>query len=91
MKYAIAILGIKPDEFWELTLAEFNVAMESYEWKVRQERIRNAEQALWSMLPHVKADKLPSIQQMLGESEEEEKKEITTKDDLESMKARMGK
>lgn len=91
MKYAVAILNIKPAEFWELTLAEFNVIMNSYEWKIRQERIRNAEQAQWYMLPRVKADNIPSIKQMLGESEEEKEKEVTTEDDLEDMKARMGK
>lgn len=95
MKYAIAILNIKPAEFWELTLAEFNVAMEAYQWKQYQERTVNAEHALWTMLPHVKADKLPSIEDMVGpapgEEEKEEEKKATTKDDLEAMKARMGK
>lgn len=95
MKYAIAILNIKPAEFWELTLAEFNVAMESYEWKVYQERKINAEHALWTIMPHAKADKLPSIEDMVGpapgEEKEEKEKEVTTKDDLEAMKARMGK
>lgn len=91
MKYAVAILNIKPAEFWELTLAEFNVMMDSYEWRTRQERIRNAEHALWSMLPHVKADKMPSIEQMLGEDKEGKEKEVTTENDLEAMKARMGK
>ena len=96
MKYAIAILNIKPAEFWELTLAEFNVSMESYEWKIYQERKINAEHALWTVMPHVKADKLPSIEDMVGpapgeKEKEEEEQKVTTKDDLEAMKARMGK
>ena len=95
MKYAVAVLNIKPVEFWDLTLAEFNIAMEAYQWKQYQERIINAEHALWTVMPHVKSDRLPSIEDMVGpapgEKEEEEKQKVTTKDDLEAMKARMGK
>ena len=94
MKYAIAILDIKPAEFWELTLAEFNVAMEAYEWKEYQESMKRAQHAQWVMGPHVKSHHIPSIEQMVGESpeakEEKENKKATTKDDLEKMKARMG-
>ena len=93
MKYAIAILNIKPVEFWEMTLSEFNVAMEAYEWKVYQERVRNAEHALWILSPHVK--KLPPIKDLVGlapgEVEEKEEKKVTTQDDLEEMMKRMGK
>lgn len=93
MKYAIAILNIKPVEFWEMTLSEFNIAMEAYEWKVYQERVRNAEHALWTLMPHVK--EVPSIKDLVGlapgEVEEEEETKVTTQDDLEEMMKRMGK
>lgn len=97
MKYAIAILNIKPAEFWDLTLAEFNVAMEAYEWKVYQERVRNAEHALWTLLPHVK--EIPSIKDLVGlapgEKEEQEKEKAKqSKEDYYSLKeemSRMGK
>ncbi len=92
MKYAVAILNIKPAEFWDLTLAEFNIAMEAYMWKQEQTRLINAEHALWTMLPHVKAEHMPSPAQLVGlEQEEKEEKQVTTKDDIEEMKARMGK
>lgn len=91
MKYAVAVLNIKPCEFWELTLAEFNVAMEAYQWKRRQEREMFAEQTQWMLLPHVdNADKLPSISQILGEEEQKEEKVPTTKDEYEAMKSSMG-
>ena len=93
MKYAIAILNIKPVEFWEMTLSEFNIAMEAYEWKVYQERVRNAEHALWTLSPHIKD--APSINDLVGlapgEVEEKEEKKVTTQDDLEEMMKRMGK
>ena len=93
MKYAIAILNIKPVEFWELTLAEFNIAMEAYEWKVHQERVRNAEHAIWTLMPHVK--EVPSIKDLVGlapgEVEEVKETKVTTQDDLEEMMKRMGK
>lgn len=96
MKYAIAILNIKPAEFWELTLAEFNVAMDAHVWKEYQESTKRAQLAQWIIGPHMDAKKIPSIEQMVGENpedkkEREENKQVTTKDDLEAMKARMGK
>ena len=75
-----------------MTLSEFNVAMEAYEWKVYQERVRNAEHALWILSPHVK--KLPPIKDLVGLAPgevEEEEKQVTTQDDLEEMMKRMGK
>lgn len=92
MKYAIAVLNIKPAEFWELTLAEFNIAMEAHEWKVYQERVRNAEHALWTLLPHVK--ELPSIKDLVGpapgEKEKEKKEQLrTAKNDAKEMKEEM--
>src|SRR5699024_6155417 len=95
MKYATAILNIKPAEFWELTLAEFNVAMESYEWTAYQERKINAAHALWTITQHAKADEMPPIEDLVGpapgEEKEEKEKEVTTQDDLEDMMKRMGK
>ena len=93
MKYAIAFLEIKPAEFWELTMAEFNVAMEAYELRVYRQRELNAEHALWTLLPHVK--EVPSIKDLVGlapgELEKKEEKKVTTQDDLEEMMKRMGK
>lgn len=92
MKYAVAILNIKPADFWDLTLAEFNIAMEAYLWKQEQTRLLNAEHALWTLMPHVKVENMPSPAQLAGlEKEEEKEKPVTTKDDLEAMKASMGK
>lgn len=95
MKYAIAVLDIKPAEFWDLTLAEFNIAMESYMWKQEQEMeldmLKLARAAQWHMLPHVKVNDIPSIEKLLGKEPKKEEKSITTKDDLEEMKIRMGK
>lgn len=94
MKYAVAILKIKPCEFWELTLAEFNVMMDAYEWNIYQQRALSAESAIWNMLPHVESKNVPSIEDLVGKppgSKEEEEKEVTTQDDLEEMKRSMGK
>ena len=81
-----------------MTLSEFNIAMEAYEWKVYQERVRNAEHALWTLMPHVKevpSTEVPSIKDLVGlapgEVEEKEEKKVTTQDDLEEMMKRMGK
>lgn len=94
MKYAIAISNVKPWEFWELTLAEFNVMMDAYTWSEYQERMKQAQHAQWSMMPHVKSKNIPSIEKMIGEhpdKKKEEDKPVTTQDDMAEMKARMGK
>lgn len=53
---------MKPDEFWRLTLAEFNDLVKGYEWRDEQEWQRIAQLAAWTMSPHLKkpisADKL---------------------------------
>jgi len=60
---------------------------------VYQERVRNAEHALWTLMPHVK--EIPSIKDLVGlapgEVEEKKEKKVTTKDDLEDMMKHMGK
>ena len=94
MKYAIAISNIKPWEFWELTLAEFNVMMDAYLWNDYHERARLAMHARWVMSPHVKSSNIPTVEELIGkhpDDKEEEEKKPTTKDDLEDMKQRMGK
>src|SRR5699024_12101843 len=72
-----------------MILSEFNIAMEAYEWKVYQERVRNAEHALWTLSPHIKD--APSIKDLVGlapgEVEEKEEKKVTTQDDLEEMRS----
>ena len=53
---------MKPDEFWRLTLTEFNDLVKGYEWRDEQEWQRTAQLAAWTMSPHLKkpigADKL---------------------------------
>lgn len=89
MKYAIAILNIKPIEFWELTLAEFNIAMEAYLWKEDREMRMMAQHASWSLLPHLKNP--VSVSDLMGDEKKEDERTVTTKEDLEAMKSRMGK
>lgn len=92
MRYAYAYLDIKPADFWDLTLAEYNVMMEGYKIREYKEREKNAEHALWVMSPHVgKKGKLPTIEKLIGkhpEDKEEDKsdKPVTTKTDLEDIK-----
>lgn len=53
---------MKPDEFWKLTLTEFNDLVKGYEWRDEQEWNRIAQLAAWTINPHIKrpvtADKL---------------------------------
>jgi hypothetical protein len=53
---------LKPDEFWRLTLTEFNDLVKGYEWRDEQEWQRIAQLAAWTINPHIKrsitADKL---------------------------------
>lgn len=53
---------MKPDEFWKLTLTEFNDLVKGYEWRDGQEWNRIAQLAAWTINPHIKrpvtADKL---------------------------------
>ena len=93
MKYAIAVLNIKPAEFWDLTLAEFNVAMEAHMWKQEQQTemdlMKLARLAQWNMLPHVKADKIPDVDALLGKEAEKGDRPATTKTDLKEMESEM--
>ena len=90
MKYAVAVLDIKPMEFWELTLAEYNVMIDAYEWRVEQEMWQNAQMASWMLMPHYKEPITASQLMGVDEEEDEEEKQPTTKDDIEDMKKRMG-
>ncbi|WP_020007410.1 hypothetical protein [Salinicoccus albus] len=95
MKYAVAIGNIKPAEFWELTLAEFNVMMDAYIWNDYQDRAKLAQHAQWEMSSHRKSKQIPSIEKMIGKSpeaqeQEKEEKVVTTKEDIDEMKRSMG-
>ncbi|MFS1513060.1 phage tail assembly chaperone [Chengkuizengella sp. SCS-71B] len=60
--FAYGILSLKPQEFWSLTLAEYNLMIKGYELREEQEWRRTAQLAAWVMSPHLKrpitADKL---------------------------------
>ncbi|WP_226894839.1 phage tail assembly chaperone [Oceanobacillus oncorhynchi] len=95
MKYAVGAFGYTPNDFWEMTLAEFNVMMDGYIWRNYQERVKMAEHARWILSPQVKQNKMPDIEKMVGEppGEKEKRKkerELTTKNDLEEIKNNMG-
>jgi len=95
MKYAVGAFGYTPNDFWEMTLAEFNVMMDGYNWRIYQERIKTAEHAKWVLGPFIKKNKMPTIEDLIGEppGEKEKRKkerELTTKNDLEEMKNNMG-
>jgi hypothetical protein len=89
MKYAIAILNIKPSEFWELTLAEFNVAMDAFLWKEDRELRNLAQQAQWMLIPYGK-EPIP-VSTLMGDEKPEEEKQVTTQADLDDMMQLMGK
>ncbi|QQK75097.1 hypothetical protein HUG15_05750 [Salicibibacter cibarius] len=89
---------MRPWEFWELTLAEFNVMIDSYLWLDYQENAKLAKHARWVMSAHVKENKIPAIEKMIGKppkteadkKKEKEEKPVTAKQDLEDMKKNMG-
>ena len=89
MKYAIAILNIKPVEFWELTLAEFNIAMEAYLWREDREMRMMAQHASWTLLPHLKNPITAS--DLMGDEKKEDERTVTTKEVLDDMMQFMGK
>ena len=88
MKYAVGVLNIKPIEFWELTLAEFNIMMEAHNWRQEQELWKMAQLASWVTMPHLKHPL--TAHDFMGEDDEPEDKPVTTKEDIEEMKKRMG-
>lgn len=47
MQNAFGPLNLKPDEFWELTLAEYNMLVEGYKWRQNEEWRRIAQLAVW--------------------------------------------
>ena len=61
-KIGYGALNLKPDEFWDLTFAEFNLMVEGYKWREEREWERTAQLAAWLLSPHTKkkitADKL---------------------------------
>ncbi|MGM7683741.1 phage tail assembly chaperone [Cytobacillus sp. Hm23] len=60
--FAYGFLCLKPDEFWSLTLTEFNLIVKGFEMKEELAWRKQAQLAAWIMSPHLKrpmsADKL---------------------------------
>lgn len=66
--------------------------MDAYELKIYRQRELNAEQAIWNLLPHIERKNIPSIEDLIGKPPgAEEERTVTTKDDLDELKALMGK
>jgi hypothetical protein len=68
-----------PQQFWKLTLAEFNELVEGYKLRNKMEWERTAQLAVWIMQPHVKekmsVDKLIKLKDDKPKISEEKQKE----------------
>lgn len=51
---AFGPLNLKPHEFWELTMGEFEELLEGYRYRERREWEKTAQLAAWIMSPHMK-------------------------------------
>lgn len=72
MEISAYYIGLKPDEFWNLTLREFNRLIYAYNKQQKEERQKLALHASWVMSPHLKKPISPS--QLLGTDKQVAKK-----------------
>lgn len=87
-RVAYGLLGLKPHEFWSLTLKEFHWMMEGYRLKEDQEWRKIAQLASWTMSPHLKR---PIRADQLYRPQQQRKKSATeARTDFEALQKAMG-
>jgi hypothetical protein len=70
-RLAFGPLNLMPQQFWGLTLAEFNDLIEGYKWRNRREWEKFAQLAVWTSQ---KLRKNTTAKKLLGTDKSEKKK-----------------
>jgi len=66
-------LGLKPQEFWELTPAELNAMAEGYRWR-QEQRQQELTVLAWTTAALIRQKKLPRLERLLKSPESERHK-----------------
>jgi hypothetical protein len=75
---AFGPLNLSHEQFWSLTIAEFNDLVEGYVWREERQMERMAQLAVWITAPHLK--KPWTVEKLLGKKKETEQPKITPED-----------